>query len=71
MRRLLPGLVPWLAAAFWLTMAATPEGAQGQVTVQVVVLLPQPASRLRDMTSARDKLSRRFFIISFSSFIQF
>ena len=68
-----------LAAAFWLTMAATPEGAQGQVTFQLaflavppplplplpplLLLLPQPARRPRAMARTRDKLSSRFFMI--------
>ncbi len=30
------------AAAFWLTMAATPEGAQGQVTFQLLLIAEAP-----------------------------
>ena len=32
-------------AACWLTIAATPEGAQGQVTFQVVFFLPPQEAR--------------------------
>ena len=52
-----------LAAAFWLTIAATPEGAQGQVTFQVALLLPQPASIAARSTKARLRLSTLFFIL--------
>ena len=50
------------AAAFWLTIAATPEGAQGHVTVHVVVLLPQPASAAAAIVIAKPIANTLFFI---------
>ena len=53
-----------LVAAFWLTMAATPEGAQGQVTFQVAFFLPpQEASSATHMAPTRARLRILFFII--------
>ena len=53
-----------LVAACWLTMAATPEGAQGQVTFQVADFWPQPASRAAHMAASSAMLRILLFIIS-------
>jgi hypothetical protein len=54
------------AAAFWLTMEATPEGAQGQVTFQLSVFLPQPTNMAAIITTTRTRDRIRFIMI-FSS----
>jgi hypothetical protein len=58
-----------LAAAFWLTIAATPDGAHGQVTFQLSCLLPQPVSIDKARTPAVTNAAIRFFIILLSFFV--
>ena len=53
-----------LVAAYWLTIASTPEGAQGQVTFQVADFWPQPASKAAHMAASSAMLRILLFIIS-------
>ena len=53
-----------LVAACWFTMAATPEGAQGQVTFQVALFFPpQEASSATHIAPMRARLRILFFMI--------
>ena len=54
----------FLAAACWLTMAATPEGAQGHVTFHVADFWPQPANRAAHTAASNTMLRILLFIIS-------